>query len=312
MESTTGEAYAAADPDPVQPHAARRHRPSQRRPRRRARRDGASARRLPGHHRGDVHGRRPLRPGSEGHHRPRRRLHPDRLRRADRLDRRIAFGHRRADAPARSRQAAEIRSPICLLRPDARTPGKRRSTSSAPAATNTAPNRSGWPAASSATTTSTASTPSTPGSGSTVVSRAVADLAAMNGIEFDAVGGLTMGADPLAHRRRDGDRQGLVLGAQGAEAAWPRAVDRGHPHCGRHPGAARRRRDQHRRLHRDRLRPRDRGRRGRHRSDPDGGPRRTRPNASRSATSRSSRWSPTATSASSRSKTSEPGPSANP
>ena len=33
----------------------------------------------------------------------------------------------------------------------------------------------------------------------TVVSRAVADLAAMNGIEFDAVGGLTMGADPLAH-----------------------------------------------------------------------------------------------------------------
>ncbi|HEX2283650.1 MAG TPA: orotate phosphoribosyltransferase [Mycobacterium sp.] len=33
----------------------------------------------------------------------------------------------------------------------------------------------------------------------TVVSRAVADLAARNGIEFDAVGGLTMGADPLAH-----------------------------------------------------------------------------------------------------------------
>ena len=33
----------------------------------------------------------------------------------------------------------------------------------------------------------------------TIVSRAVADLAAMNGIEFDAVGGLTMGADPLAH-----------------------------------------------------------------------------------------------------------------
>ena len=32
-----------------------------------------------------------------------------------------------------------------------------------------------------------------------IVSRAVADLAAMNGIEFDAVGGLTMGADPLAH-----------------------------------------------------------------------------------------------------------------
>ncbi|MCV7153822.1 orotate phosphoribosyltransferase [Mycolicibacterium pyrenivorans] len=32
-----------------------------------------------------------------------------------------------------------------------------------------------------------------------VVSRAVADLAAANGIEFDAVGGLTMGADPLAH-----------------------------------------------------------------------------------------------------------------
>jgi orotate phosphoribosyltransferase len=33
----------------------------------------------------------------------------------------------------------------------------------------------------------------------TVVSRAVADLAVMHAIEFDAVGGLTMGADPLAH-----------------------------------------------------------------------------------------------------------------
>jgi orotate phosphoribosyltransferase len=33
----------------------------------------------------------------------------------------------------------------------------------------------------------------------TIVSRAVADLAAAKGIEFDAVGGLTMGADPLAH-----------------------------------------------------------------------------------------------------------------
>jgi orotate phosphoribosyltransferase len=33
----------------------------------------------------------------------------------------------------------------------------------------------------------------------TVVSRAVAALAADSGIEFDAVGGLTMGADPLAH-----------------------------------------------------------------------------------------------------------------
>jgi orotate phosphoribosyltransferase len=32
-----------------------------------------------------------------------------------------------------------------------------------------------------------------------IVSRAVADLAEMNGIEYDAVGGLTMGADPLAH-----------------------------------------------------------------------------------------------------------------
>src|SRR3954453_14529240 len=32
-----------------------------------------------------------------------------------------------------------------------------------------------------------------------VVSRAVAELAAANDIEFDAVGGLTMGADPLAH-----------------------------------------------------------------------------------------------------------------
>ena len=33
----------------------------------------------------------------------------------------------------------------------------------------------------------------------TIVSTAVAELAAANGIEFDAVGGLTMGADPLAH-----------------------------------------------------------------------------------------------------------------
>ena len=33
----------------------------------------------------------------------------------------------------------------------------------------------------------------------TIVSRAVADLAASTGIEYDAVGGLTMGADPLAH-----------------------------------------------------------------------------------------------------------------
>ncbi|MGH3674874.1 MAG: orotate phosphoribosyltransferase [Mycobacterium sp.] len=32
-----------------------------------------------------------------------------------------------------------------------------------------------------------------------IVSRAVADLAATSGIEFDAVGGLTMGADPLSH-----------------------------------------------------------------------------------------------------------------
>ncbi|MDX1882450.1 orotate phosphoribosyltransferase [Mycolicibacterium sp. 120270] len=32
-----------------------------------------------------------------------------------------------------------------------------------------------------------------------MVSRAVAELAADKGIEFDAVGGLTMGADPLAH-----------------------------------------------------------------------------------------------------------------
>ncbi|MGB8403372.1 MAG: orotate phosphoribosyltransferase [Mycobacterium sp.] len=33
----------------------------------------------------------------------------------------------------------------------------------------------------------------------TLVSQAVAELAALRGIEFDAVGGLTMGADPLAH-----------------------------------------------------------------------------------------------------------------
>ncbi|KXW76358.1 orotate phosphoribosyltransferase [Mycolicibacterium phlei] len=33
----------------------------------------------------------------------------------------------------------------------------------------------------------------------TVVSRAVAELAELHGIDYDAVGGLTMGADPLAH-----------------------------------------------------------------------------------------------------------------
>jgi len=33
----------------------------------------------------------------------------------------------------------------------------------------------------------------------TTVSRAVADLAVQTGIEYDAVGGLTMGADPLSH-----------------------------------------------------------------------------------------------------------------
>lgn len=32
-----------------------------------------------------------------------------------------------------------------------------------------------------------------------IVCRAVADLAEIHGVEFDAVGGLTMGADPLAH-----------------------------------------------------------------------------------------------------------------
>ena len=32
----------------------------------------------------------------------------------------------------------------------------------------------------------------------TIVSRAIADLAVSNGIEYDAVGGLTMGADPIA------------------------------------------------------------------------------------------------------------------
>ena len=37
------------------------------------------------------------------------------------------------------------------------------------------------------------------GSRLTTVSTAVVELAALHGIEFDAVGGLTMGADPLAH-----------------------------------------------------------------------------------------------------------------
>ena len=33
----------------------------------------------------------------------------------------------------------------------------------------------------------------------TIISRAVAELAVLTGIEYDAVGGLTMGADPLSH-----------------------------------------------------------------------------------------------------------------
>ena len=44
--------------------------------------------------RGHLHRSRPVRTRPEGRHEARRGLHPDRLRRPHRLDRRITFGHR--------------------------------------------------------------------------------------------------------------------------------------------------------------------------------------------------------------------------
>ena len=94
-----------------------------------------------------------------------------------------------------------------------------------------------------------------------IVSRAVADLAAANGIEFDAVGGLTMGADPLAHGVAMVTGKAWFSVRKEQKTARTRAVDRGHPAAARHPGAARRRRHQHRWVHRDRARPDRSGRR---------------------------------------------------
>ena len=88
-----------------------------------------------------------------------------------------------------------------------------------------------------------------------VVSRAVAELAADNGIEFDAVGGLTMGADPLSHGvamvtgkawfsvRKEQKQRGREQWVEGTRLAAG------------HPRAAGRRCHQHRRLDGAGVRP---------------------------------------------------------
>ena len=120
----------------------------------------------------------------------------------------------------------------------------------------------------------------------TIVSRAVADLAATNGIEFDAVGGLTMGADPLAHgvamvtgkawfsvrkEQKQRGREQWIEGTRLEPGTRVLLVDDVISTGGSTEIAF------------DRV---TRGRRRRHRRDPDGGPRRRRRQAlRRSATS---------------------------
>ena len=197
MDSATGEAYAAAEPDPVAPRAA-----------------GAighlnddhaealcamaqEARRISRRHRRDMHGRRPVRAGPEGRHTTRGGLHPGRVRRTDRLLRRFALGHSRIGARALG-SASDIRTR------EAKWPSAPRL----------------WQAAFDLIRTRGHERRDEPfklasgqlshdyidgkyavdtGERLAIVSRAVAELAAANGIEFDAVGGLTMGADPLSH-----------------------------------------------------------------------------------------------------------------
>ena len=130
MESTTGEEYSAAAPDPVQPQAAGAidhlnadHADSL----------VAMAKVLGGYPdttAATCTGARPLRPGPEAHHRPRDRLHPGRLRSADRLGRPIAFGHRRAGAPGAAGLTSDtIAVWLMRLHPlGVPRPGKRRST----------------------------------------------------------------------------------------------------------------------------------------------------------------------------------------
>ena len=99
MESTTGDEYSAAAPDPVQPQAA------------------GAIDHLNADHADSLVAMAKVLGGYpdttaatctgldrygldlQAHHRPRDRLHPGRLRSADRLGRPIAFGHRRAGAP---------------------------------------------------------------------------------------------------------------------------------------------------------------------------------------------------------------------
>ena len=107
-----------------------------------------------------------------------------------------------------------------------------------------------------------------------IVSRAVAELAAASGIEFDAVGGLTMGADPLSHgvamvtgkawfsvrkEQKQRGREQWVEGTRLEPGTRVLLVD----DAGIGPYRAARRR--------------------RHRCDPDGGPRRRRRQAVRGA-----------------------------
>ena len=272
MDSATGEAYAAAEPDPVSPHA-----------------DGAIAHLNADHAdalvaMAQVLGGYPDATAAtctgadrygldlQGRHAARRGLHPDRLCRTHRLDRRIAFGHRRVDAPG----AAGLKyhpDMSSIDRPDTwqaafdliRTRGYEHRAEPFKLASGQLSHD--YIDGKFAVDT---------GERLAIVSRAVADLAAAHGIEFDAVGGLTMGADPLAHG------VAMVTGKawfsvrkeqkQRGREQWIEGTRLGD----RHPRAARRRRDQHRRLHREGARARNGGWRGGHRRDPDGRPRRRR------------------------------------
>ena len=195
MDSATGEAYAAAAPDPVSAAVGRRDRSSQRRPRRRPRRDGAGARRISRHHRGDCTG-------------------------ADRygLDLRVVtprgVAYTRIGYATPIDSIDELRSATVELTHRARPGLKYHHDMSVTDRPDT------WQAAFDLIRTRGYEHREEPfklasgqlshdyidgkfavdtGERLAIVSRAVADLAAGHGIEFDAVGGLTMGADPLAH-----------------------------------------------------------------------------------------------------------------
>ena len=191
MDSATGEAYAAADPTRCRP--ARRARSpisTTTTPRHWC----AMAQGLGGYprrHRGDMHRRRPLRAGPAVSTPTRHGLHPRRLRRTDRLVRRITFGHSRIGRRALGYSAvttAALRDTWQAAFDLIRTRGHERRDEPFKLASGQLSHD--YIDGKYAVDT---------GERLTIVSRAVADLAADNGIEFDAVGGLTMGADPLAH-----------------------------------------------------------------------------------------------------------------